>query len=141
MVILGDTADTSRMFDLGQNCDVRCEGCGCMHSNHCYHVPDSAAGLLLQVLVHEATLSHEMVPEAVHRGHSTARMAGFAARKMNATLLALTHFSHRFRHWGNERDSRTTLHLALEAQASFGRRAVVPATDFLRIPVPRPPHE
>ncbi|TYZ61090.1 hypothetical protein PybrP1_004551 [[Pythium] brassicae (nom. inval.)] len=107
VVILGDTADTSRMFDIGQNCDV---------------------------LVHEATLSHEMAPEAVHRGHSTARMAGFAARKMNATLLALTHFSHRFRHWGHERDSRTTLHLALEAQTSFGRRAVVPATDFLRIP-------
>ncbi|KAF1776253.1 Metallo-beta-lactamase [Phytophthora cactorum] len=37
--------------------------------------------------------------QAVHRGHSTARMAGYAAKKMNATLLALTHFSHRFRHW------------------------------------------
>uniref|UniRef100_K3WHK3 Uncharacterized protein n=1 Tax=Globisporangium ultimum (strain ATCC 200006 / CBS 805.95 / DAOM BR144) TaxID=431595 RepID=K3WHK3_GLOUD len=114
VVILGDTADTSRMFDIGRDCDV---------------------------LVHEATLSHEMVPQAVHRGHSTARMAGYAAKRMNATFLALTHFSHRFRHWTQIRDSRTTLHLALEAQSAFGRRAVMPASDFLRIPIPRPPHQ
>lgn len=82
-----------------------------------------------------------MVAQAVHRGHSTARMAGFAAKKMNATLLALTHFSHRFRHWGQLSDSRTTLHLAREAQSTFGKRAVVAATDFLRIPIARPPHE
>ncbi|KAG3168162.1 hypothetical protein PI124_g4398 [Phytophthora idaei] len=114
VAILGDSADSSRMFDIAQNCDV---------------------------LVHEATLSHDMVKQAVHRGHSTARMAGYAAKKMNATLLALTHFSHRFRHWSANAKSRSTLHLALEAQESFGRRAVVPASDFLRIPIPRLPHE
>ncbi|ETI33945.1 hypothetical protein L917_18575 [Phytophthora nicotianae] len=114
VAILGDSADSSRMFDIAQNCDV---------------------------LVHEATLSHDMVKQAVHRGHSTARMAGYAAKKMNATLLALTHFSHRFRHWSADAKSRSTLHLALEAQGSFGRRAVVPASDFLRIPIPRLPHE
>ncbi|RMX67999.1 hypothetical protein KXD40_004456 [Peronospora effusa] len=114
VAILGDTADSSRMYDIAQNCDV---------------------------LVHEATLSHRMFKQAVHRGHSTARMAGHAAKKMNATLLALTHFSHRFRHWSADFNAFTTLHLALEAQESFGRRAVVPASDFLRIPIPRPPHE
>ncbi|KAL4154823.1 hypothetical protein PRNP1_006939 [Phytophthora ramorum] len=114
VAILGDSADSSRMFDIAQDCDV---------------------------LVHEATLSHEMVTQAVHRGHSTARMAGYAAKKMNATLLALTHFSHRFRHWSTGFNSRTTLHLALEAQESFGRRAIVPASDFLRIPIPRKPHQ
>ncbi|KAJ0400972.1 hypothetical protein P43SY_008775 [Pythium insidiosum] len=93
------------------------------------------------VLVHEATLSHEMVRQAVHRGHSTARMAGFTARRMNATLLALTHFSHRFRHWTAGHRLGTTQHLALEAQITFGRRAVIPASDFLRIPIPRRPQE
>lgn len=68
-------------------------------------------------------------------------MAGYAAKKMNATLLALTHFSHRFRHWTPDYRSITTMHLTLEAQSAFGKRAVVPASDFLRIPVPRPPHE
>ncbi|KAL3674716.1 hypothetical protein V7S43_000651 [Phytophthora oleae] len=114
VAILGDSADSSRMFDIAQNCDV---------------------------LVHEATLSHGMVKQAVDRGHSTALMAGYAAKKMNATLLALTHFSHRFRHWSADTKARTTLHLTHEAQKSFGRRAIVPASDFLRIPIPRPPHE
>ncbi|KAE9033432.1 hypothetical protein PR003_g8515 [Phytophthora rubi] len=114
VAILGDSADSSRMFDIAQNCDV---------------------------LVHEATLGHEMVKQAVHRGHSTALTAGYAAKKMNATLLALTHFSHRFRHWSADFKARTTLHLALEAQEAFGRRAIVPASDFLRIPIPRAPHE
>ncbi|POM64936.1 Hypothetical protein PHPALM_19464 [Phytophthora palmivora] len=99
VAILGDSADSSRMFDIAQDCD------------------------------------------AVHRGHSTARMAGYAARKMNATLLALTHFSHRFRHWSADFTTRTTLHLTLEAQESFGRRTIVPASDFLRIPIPRQPHK
>lgn len=76
----------------------------------------------------------------MHRGHSTARMAGYAAKKMNATLLALTHFSHRFRDWSADTKARTTLHLTLEAQELFGRRAIVPASDFLRIPIPRKPH-
>ncbi|GLD93354.1 hypothetical protein PINS_up001946 [Pythium insidiosum] len=114
VVILGDTADSSHMFDIGRDCDV---------------------------LVHEATLSHEMVQQAVHRGHSTARMAGFTARRMNASLLALTHFSHRFRHWTPDHRLGTTHHLALEAQITFGRRAVIPASDFLRIPIPRRPQE
>ncbi|DBA04802.1 TPA: hypothetical protein N0F65_004439 [Lagenidium giganteum] len=110
VVVLGDTADSARMFDIARNCDV---------------------------LVHEATLNHEMATQAVHRGHSTAKMAGFTARKVNATLLALTHFSHRFRHWTGERDTKTTLHLVEEARRSFGRRAVIAASDFLRIPIPR----
>ncbi|TMW55891.1 hypothetical protein Poli38472_008539 [Pythium oligandrum] len=114
VVILGDTADSSRMFDIGRNCDV---------------------------LVHEATLGHEMLQQAVFRGHSTARMAGYTARRMNATLLALTHFSHRFRHWAPNQSFGTTQHLTLEAQLTFGRRAVMPASDFLRIPIPRHPHD
>ncbi|KAJ8525743.1 hypothetical protein ON010_g15371 [Phytophthora cinnamomi] len=126
VAILGDSADSSRMFDIAQNCD---------------YLIISAFFFTFQVLVHEATLGHEMVKQAVHRGHSTALMAGYAAKKMNATLLALTHFSHRFRHWSADFKARTTLHLALEAQAAFGRRAIVPASDFLRIPIPRAPHE
>jgi ribonuclease BN (tRNA processing enzyme) len=115
-VILGDTADSSQLFDLGRNCDV---------------------------LVHEATLSHDMVQRAVQRGHSTARMAGYTARRLNATLLALTHFSHRFREWSPHAPLAfgTTQHLALEAQVTFGRKAVVAATDFLRIPIARVPSE
>jgi ribonuclease BN (tRNA processing enzyme) len=113
-VILGDTADSSCLFDIGRNCDV---------------------------LVHEATLSHDMVQRAVERGHSTARMAGYTARRLNATLLALTHFSHRFREWAPHAVG-TTQHLALDAQVTFGRKAVVAATDFLRIPIARAPsHE
>jgi ribonuclease BN (tRNA processing enzyme) len=81
-----------------------------------------------------------MAPQAVQRGHSTARMAGYCAKKTNATLLALTHFSHRFRDWSKDVDLSTTQHLVVEAQRSFGRRAVIAASDFLRIPIPRRPH-
>lgn len=68
-------------------------------------------------------------------------MAGYAAKQMNATMLALTHFSHRFRHWTKEYELKTTAHLAREAQIAFGRRTVIPASDFLRLPIPRQPHE
>lgn len=78
-----------------------------------------------------------MLLQAVHRGHSTARMAGYAARRMNATMLALTHFSHRFRLWTSDNSLGSTQHLAHEAQLEFKRRAVIPASDFLRIPIVR----
>nr|CCA21160.1 conserved hypothetical protein [Albugo laibachii Nc14] len=114
VVIMGDTTLSNGIVDIAQNCDV---------------------------LVHEATLNQTMVTEAKRRGHSTARMAGQCARNVNATMLVLTHFSHRFRHWNSaDFGSMTTHSLVQEAQVSFKRRAVLAATDFLRVIVPRHPH-
>jgi len=48
------------------------------------------------LLIHEATFDHSMHDDAIHKGHSTAKMAGEFAKLTNVKLLALTHFSTRY---------------------------------------------
>ena len=47
---------------------------------------------------HEATFSKQMEEKAWKSQHSTAAMAGNFARKIQARLLVLTHFSSRYSH-------------------------------------------
>ncbi|OWZ12615.1 hypothetical protein PHMEG_00014194 [Phytophthora megakarya] len=56
VAILGDSADSSRMFDIAHSCDVSYP---CIESS--YGITDLL--LTIQVLVHEATLSHGMVKQ------------------------------------------------------------------------------
>ncbi|CAK4626813.1 hypothetical protein LEN26_000249 [Aphanomyces euteiches] len=109
VAILGDSCDSSAMFPLARNVDV---------------------------LVHEATLDQSKEATAIERGHSTSSMAGRFARSMNATLLVLTHFSHRFS--PAPTSTRSVQQLVEEARKTFGKRAVVDAFDLMRIRIP--PH-
>ncbi|KDO35003.1 hypothetical protein SPRG_01066 [Saprolegnia parasitica CBS 223.65] len=108
VAILGDSSDSLAMTELARNADV---------------------------LVHESTLPHSMLAQAVPRGHSTSSMAGAFARLSNATLLVLTHFSSRFSY--SRASARSVQSLVDEARAASGRMAVVDASDFLRVRVPR----
>ncbi|OQR81815.1 zinc phosphodiesterase ELAC protein 1-like [Thraustotheca clavata] len=108
VAILGDSSDSAAMVDLAMNSDV---------------------------VVHESTLPHEMIDQAVTRGHSTSTMAGMFARQCNATLLVLNHFSHRFSY--SRRSARSVQNLVDEARHTFRKRAVIDASDFLKIRIPR----
>lgn len=52
--------------------------------------------IILDVLVHEATLEDGMFEEALKKGHSTPSHAVKLASRLNVRLLVLTHFSHRY---------------------------------------------
>ena len=49
------------------------------------------------VLLHEATFEDEMKPDAIAKRHSTVSEALMVAKKMNAAVVVLTHFSQRYR--------------------------------------------
>ncbi|KAF0741949.1 hypothetical protein AaE_008649 [Aphanomyces astaci] len=130
--ILGDSADSSGMYALARNADVRVYG-----------------GV---VLIHEATLAHgsgaivsPLPPflylfddmRALDRGHSTSAMAGYFARHINPTLLVLTHISHRFS--PGLLGPNSVQRLVDEARVTFRKRAVVDGFDLMRIPIPLPP--
>jgi ribonuclease Z len=78
------------------------------------------------LLVHEATLTHEELARARETGHSTARGAAEVAADAEVALLALTHVSQRYS--GRE--------LKDEARAVF-ERTIVPR-DFDRVEIPFP---
>jgi len=78
------------------------------------------------LLVHEATFSHEELERARQTQHSTARQAAALARDAEVRLLVLTHFSSRYA-GGELRD---------EARAVF--EATEAARDFDTIDVPFP---
>jgi ribonuclease Z len=78
------------------------------------------------LLVHEATFSHEEAERAVETAHTTARAAAELAARAEVTLLALTHVSPRYA--GPE--------LREEAERAFP--ATVVPRDLDRIAVPFP---
>ena len=76
------------------------------------------------VLVHEATFSHEMQRRAVQTKHSTAKEAGNVAEKTRCKKLVLTHISAR-----NKEEQK----LENEARTEFGNVAV--AKDLMEMNV------
>jgi ribonuclease Z len=78
------------------------------------------------VLVHEATFTHEELTRAIETAHSTARQAAELAAEADVRLLALTHLSTRY--GGAEiRD---------EARAVFPRTEVPRDFDTIEVPFP-----
>jgi ribonuclease Z len=94
----GDTRPTESLVKLAQNADL---------------------------LIHEATLSDELLERAQEEGHSTPSQAAEIARKARVKQLILTHISSRY---------RATQQLLEQAQEIFP--SVVVATDFMKIDVP-----
>ncbi len=78
------------------------------------------------VLVHEATFSHEEAARAAQTGHSTARQAAQVAADAEVSLLALTHLSSRYA-GGEIRD---------EARAVFADTEVPRDFDTIDVPLP-----
>jgi ribonuclease Z len=78
------------------------------------------------VLVHEATFSHEDAARAAQTGHSTAQQAAQVAADAEVNLLALTHLSSRYA-GGEIRD---------EARAIFADTEVPRDFDTIDIPLP-----
>lgn len=76
------------------------------------------------VLIHEATFSHELLSRAIKTKHSTAREAGKVAYETNCKQLVLTHVSAR-----HKEDSK----LENEARMEFGN--VLVAKDLLEIEI------
>ncbi|GAQ82521.1 hypothetical protein KFL_001140090 [Klebsormidium nitens] len=101
IVVLGDTCESSSLYRAGWDCDL---------------------------LVHEATvLQEERERDAFQMGHSTATMAGQAARAMDARTLVLTHISPRYQYQvGPGVDA---------ARTAFGSDRVLVAEDHTRIQV------
>ena len=118
IVILGDTCDSQAIAGAASNADL---------------------------LSHEATFGADMTAKARLAQHSTAKMAGEFAKRINAKHLVLTHFSARYsnsmvgssvkpaqRHQG-----RAIRDLLAEAEQAFKPGCVSAANDFFTYHVPK----
>jgi ribonuclease Z len=66
----------------------------CLDTRPCEASKELARGV--DLLIHEATYTQELVEEAKHYGHSTAAQAATVAQEAQAKRLLLTHFSTRY---------------------------------------------
>ncbi|RIA81202.1 beta-lactamase-like protein [Glomus cerebriforme] len=116
IVILGDTFDPSGIIHLAMDADV---------------------------LVHEATNSltsddpertiyEDVEKRSIENGHSTSKMAGKFAARINAQQLLLNHFSHRYKG-----DSEAIMNEIKQAAIeSFGNNHVICTYDGMIIQIP-----
>jgi ribonuclease Z len=88
--------------------------------------PLAIAAHQADLLVHESTFSEEEADRARQTSHSTARQAAEVARRAQARLLALTHFSSRYA-GGELLDEARAVFAATEAPRDF---------DTIEIPFP-----
>lgn len=103
----------------------------CTDTIFCENAVDLADGA--DVLIHEATFSHQDAEMAYQRLHSTSTMAAQVALAAQVKQLIMTHFSPRYAP-GNEIQLSDLLS---EAQAIFPN--TIMAYDFLTYEVPRQP--
>jgi ribonuclease Z len=98
IVYSGDTRPSDRLQRLAQNADL---------------------------LIHEATLSDELLERAQEDGHSTPSQAAETAKKARVKRLVLTHVSSRY---------KNTEELLQQAKKVFSNVEV--ATDFMKLELP-----
>jgi ribonuclease Z len=66
-------------------------------SDSLYHEPIIEIIKDVEVLYHEATFLHELLPRANQTNHTTAYQAGLIAKKANVKTLIIGHFSSRYK--------------------------------------------
>jgi ribonuclease Z len=66
-------------------------------SDSLYHEPIIEIIKNVEVLYHEATFLHELLPRANQTNHTTAYQAGMIAQKANVKTLIIGHFSSRYK--------------------------------------------
>ena len=66
-------------------------------SDSLYHEPIIDIIKKVDVLYHEATFLHELLPRANQTNHTTAYQAGLIAQKANVKTLIIGHFSSRYK--------------------------------------------
>jgi ribonuclease Z len=66
-------------------------------SDSLYHEPIIEIIKDVEVLYHEATFLHELLPRAIQTNHTTAYQAGLIAQQANANKLIIGHFSSRYK--------------------------------------------
>ncbi|KAK6182913.1 hypothetical protein SNE40_010490 [Patella caerulea] len=112
VIIMGDSADSWNLKDIGQHADV---------------------------LVHEATLQNSHSEKCVENGHSTPEMVAKLALSLNVRQLILTHFSQRYKPLSCEtkEGDETVLILQEEAESILGKERVLCAEDLMVYKVPR----
>lgn len=93
-------------------------------------IAELAAGA--NVLIHEATLSDELLERAIEEGHSTPSGAARIALKAGVKLLVLTHISARY----VETDT-----LLNEAKRIFPDTIIARDLEEIEVPLPRAPNE
>ncbi|KZW00656.1 hypothetical protein EXIGLDRAFT_761472 [Exidia glandulosa HHB12029] len=137
VVVLGDTCDASGCAEIAYGADAL------VHEATNAHVDRDISGLP------PIGKSHEDVERtAISRGHSTPRMAGEFARRINAYGLVMNHFSSRFR--GVPAQSHTYVaqeradimrQIRAQAMQAFGSRNVIAAEDGFVLDLPIPEEE
>jgi len=105
ILMLGDTCESSLCHGIAQGCDF---------------------------LIHEATFDDANEHLALPRGHSTSRMAGKFAKKLEAKNLILTHFSARFPPIHKDPEPIERL-IAQAAEEVDPQRTVVHAAEDFRV--------
>ncbi|KZV94167.1 hypothetical protein EXIGLDRAFT_709094 [Exidia glandulosa HHB12029] len=135
VVVLGDTCDASGCAEMAYGADAL------VHEATNAHVERAGKP--------SAVKNHEQVErKAIGRGHSTPRMAGDFARRINARGLVMNHFSSRFgavpmHGHGRMAQERADFMSQLTAQAmrAFGSPNVIAAEDGFVLDIPVPEEE
>ena len=106
---IGDTSDSTQLYNLGQNADV---------------------------LIHEATNENKDMEKSIQNGHSTPSMAVNCAKAICARKLILFHLSQRYKPIGEPlKEGELSVEcLFEEAKPDFDN--VIVAHDFLSVNIP-----
>ena len=125
IVICGDTADARALTALADQADVVVHECTNAH---------------LAGVDHPNTTLRDVTRDAVLHGHSTPQIAGAFARRVQAKLLLLNHFSARYK--GDTGIDSLSIMMRIEQQAmeaaDLDETQVVAAWDMMVLPIP--PH-
>ena len=122
VVVLGDTCNSERIVPIAMNADVL------IHEATCIPKPGLALSL------------HDEVADAISRRHSSPRMAGQFAERINAKQLLLTHFAGRCSGHHDEKSMKAMWAVEDMARKSapklVGGNDIIAAWDFMTIRVP-----
>lgn len=124
VVICGDTCDSRALDKLAQDATV---------------VIHESTNAFLQGVDNKDANVQDVTRDAIIHGHSTPQIAGGFARRVNAALLVLNHFSARYK--GDISVDSLSIMMRIEQQAmkasALNETQVVAAWDLMILPIPQ----